>query len=114
MITLPWPVKELSPNARVHWAIKSKAVKAARATAGWITKAANINVSRHGPVFLQITFHPPSKRRHDIDNCVARLKGALDGIADGLGIDDSRFRIGIEIGEPVKGGMVFITIKEVK
>lgn len=112
MIILPWPAKELSPNARVHWAVKSKAVKSARASAGWITKAANINVCWGGPIFLQITFHPPSKRRHDIDNCVARLKGALDGIADGLKVDDSRFRLGIEIGESIKGGKVCIVVSE--
>ena len=27
-INLPWPPRELSPNARVHWAKKAKAAKA--------------------------------------------------------------------------------------
>ncbi|ALR06638.2 hypothetical protein XFHB_07055 [Xylella fastidiosa] len=26
-LTLPWPSKDLSPNARVHWTRRSKAVK---------------------------------------------------------------------------------------
>lgn len=110
-ITLPWPARELSPNARCHWAVKAKAVKAARQAAGWATKAAGVKVEGDGAIYLHITFHPPSKRRHDIDNCVARLKGAIDGIADGLGVDDSRFRLGVEIGEVVSGGKVLVSVK---
>lgn len=112
MIILPWPPKELSPNARCHWAAKAKHVKAARQAAGWAAKASGIKIEGNGFINLQITFNPPSKRRHDIDNCVARLKGSLDGIADGLGVDDSRFRLSIEIGESVKGGQVVVKIAE--
>jgi hypothetical protein len=39
---LPWPPKELSPNARVHWAKKSKAAKAYRLQCGLMTKASNV------------------------------------------------------------------------
>jgi crossover junction endodeoxyribonuclease RusA len=111
-ITLPWPDKALSPNARVHWAVKAKAVKAARQAAGWATKAAGVKVEGEGFIYLQITFNPPSKRRHDLDNCVARAKSLFDGIADALGVDDSRFRYGFEFGESVKGGRVTVEIKQ--
>lgn len=30
MIILPWPSKDLSPNARIHWARRAKAVQHAR------------------------------------------------------------------------------------
>jgi hypothetical protein len=42
---------------------------------------------------------------------VASLKSGLDGISDALGIDDSRFRLGIEmLPEIVKGGRVDVVI----
>ena len=44
ILHLPWPPKELSPNARVHWAKKSKAAKAYRLQCGLMTKAAKISV----------------------------------------------------------------------
>lgn len=113
MIILGWPAKELSPNARTHWAVKAKAVKAARQAAGWATKASGIKIEGDGFIYLQIVFSPPSNRRHDLDNCVARCKGLFDGIADGLGVDDSRFRYGFEFGEAVKCGRVTVEIKQV-
>lgn len=114
MIILPWPAKELSPNSRCHWAVKARAVKKARSDAFFIAKAAGLKIEGDGFIYLAITFNPPSMRKHDLDNCVARLKGSLDGIADGLGVNDSRFRLGVEIGEAVKGGQVSISIKESK
>ncbi len=112
MIILPWPPKELSPNSRGHWSKKAKAVRSARASAGWIIKASGIKIVGDGFIYLQIVFNPPSKRRYDLDNCVARCKGMFDGIADGLGVDDSRFRFGFEFGDAVKDGRVTVEIKQ--
>ena len=39
MIDLPWPPKELSPNARVHWTKKAKAAKAYRLECFILAKA---------------------------------------------------------------------------
>lgn len=111
VITLPWPDKALHPNARVHWAAKAKAAKAARTAAGWAAKVARVRVEGEGRVTLNILFKPPSRRRHDIDNCLAACKSALDGIADALGINDCRFRFVLEIGEPVKGGVVVVGVE---
>lgn len=108
VIVLPWPDKKLSPNARCHWAQKAKAVKAARLAAGWATRAAKVRVVGEGAIGVRITFYPPSKRRYDLDNLLASMKSALDGVADGFGVDDSRFRISMALGEPVKGGRVEI------
>ena len=89
---LPWPPKELSPNARVHWAKKSKVAKAYRAQCGFITKAAKVVVPvTEGRLHLWLTFYPPDKRRRDDDNMIASFKSGRDGIADALGIDDCRF-----------------------
>lgn len=112
-IILPWPAKELSPNARCHWAAKAKAARAARTAAGWITMAAKIrvDVGDNGTVTLKITFQPPDKRKRDLDGMLSSNKSALDGIADALGINDCRFRFALEIGDPVRGGRVIVRIE---
>jgi crossover junction endodeoxyribonuclease RusA len=63
------------------------------------------------PLRITLRVYPPDKRRRDWDNIVASLKSGLDGISDALGIDDSRFRLGIEmLPEIVKGGRVDVVI----
>jgi crossover junction endodeoxyribonuclease RusA len=91
-ITLPWPSPKLHPNARVHWAVKSKAAKRARADARALTSIASrspMSVGARIPV--AITFHPPDKRRRDTDGMLSALKSSLDGVADALQVDDSLF-----------------------
>ncbi|MFE8346782.1 MAG: hypothetical protein ABGU97_03075 [Xylella fastidiosa subsp. multiplex] len=53
-LTLPWPSKDLSPNARVHWTRRSKAVKQARGYAEVMARCAGwgglFAVAVQGPV----------------------------------------------------------------
>lgn len=113
-ITLPWPVKELSPNARVHWAVKAAATKSARAMAHWATLASGIPKQPTVPLKLTVTYNPPSRRKLDGDNLVSRLKPVFDGIADAIGVDDSAFTIPAPIrAEPVKHGAVRITLEQI-
>ena len=42
-------------------------------------------------ISIAYTFCPPDKRKRDLSNFVASMKGAEDGIADALGVDDSHF-----------------------
>jgi len=107
MITLPWPPKELSPNARCHWAVKARAAKAYKIDC-WATFARARKALRGKSAFA-VTFHPPSKRRHDLDNCLASVKVCIDALSDVTGIDDSEFQFTIAKGEPRKGGAVIIT-----
>lgn len=112
MITLPWPAKELSPNARVHWAQKSKAAKLAKQYAFVHAKEARLASHGQGKVTLYMEFVKPSKRRNDLDNMIASCKAYIDGIAEAIGIDDSRFRYVLEVAdEPVKGGLVRVSIQ---
>jgi crossover junction endodeoxyribonuclease RusA len=110
-IDLPWPSKDLSPNARCHWAVKARAVKKARSEAYLVA-------STWGPVDAKaldvtLTFYPPDKRCYDDDNLVARAKSLIDGIADALGVDDSRFRLQKPVlGEPIKGGNVHVELRK--
>ena len=106
MIELPWPPKELSPNARVHWAIKARAAKKYRLEC-WAIFSCHRAWLR-GRRSFSLTFHPPSRLRIDLDNCVARVKYLIDAMADLTGIDDSEFALTICKGEPRKGGAVFV------
>lgn len=112
-IVLPWPAKELSPNARVHWSRRSKAAKLQR-TAGYMTaKAAGWDGYKapEGRIHLWIDFYPPTKRMPDDDNMLARIKPARDGIADAMRVDDRRFVSHPFVhSSPRKGGEVRIRI----
>lgn len=110
MITLAWPPKELHPNSRIHWAEKSKRTKAYRNAAGWATKASGDKVKGNGSIHLHITFYPPNKRRMDLDGCLSAIKAGIDGIADGLGVDDSRFGITLAMGSVISGGEVRVIV----
>ena len=110
IIDLPFPPRDLHPNARVHWARKAKATKAAREVAQWMSCA-------YGPLDgverldVTITFFPPDNRRRDIDGMLSASKALIDGIAESLEVDDSRWSIALRRGEPVAGGTVRFEIE---
>lgn len=112
VIVLPWPPAELSPNKRLHWAARSKAARAYRQACYLLTKQAGIQAPE-GRVLLALEFVPPDRRRRDDDNCLAAFKAGRDGVADALGIDDSRFITQLALSrEPVAGGAVRVRISE--
>jgi crossover junction endodeoxyribonuclease RusA len=101
-IILPLPSPKLSPNARIHWAQRSKLVKAARTTARLLAQAQGI--SKATPIrSYRLRFIWRDKRRHDRDNASASCKAYCDGIADATEQDDSDWLFyGVEFGEPDK------------
>jgi len=113
-VRLPWPEKELSPNARLHWSRKGKAVRQYRDTCYWQSVSqlgANPAVPA-GPLALTLEFAAPNRRSYDRDNLLARMKAGLDGFADALGIDDRRFAtLVVRTVAPSPGGFVFITVE---
>lgn len=92
-IDLPWPSRDLHPNARVHWAVKARAAKKARADAAWAARAAGVGKIDAEALNVAIIFTPPSNRAHDLDGLVASVKSYIDGIADVVGVDDRNWRI---------------------
>lgn len=91
-IVLPWPHPALNPNKRTHWAKLSGLKKKARRQAylaaleaGWRTEWPE------GRLHIWIDGYPSDKRHRDHDNFLASLKAALDGIADAMQVNDSRF-----------------------
>ena len=112
-LVLPWPSKDLSPNARVHWSLKARAARADRFNAYMVAKFCEWDRAEwtDGQLHLWITFHPPTRRMPDDDNMLARFKPSRDGIADALGIDDKRFVSHPFVSDkPVKGGSVIVRI----
>lgn len=110
-ITLPWPSPKLSPNARVHHMAKHRIAKIAKMDAAMLAYAAGKpSLPDNGPVALLWTLCPPDKRARDMDNVIASLKHAQDGVAIAWGINDARFVPTYQWGEPVRGGRVTIEV----
>lgn len=59
--------------------------KAYRAACAWTAKEQGAQRLNAEKLHLTITFVPPNRRAHDLDNCLARMKSGLDGLADVLG-----------------------------
>ena len=106
----PWPPKELSPNARVHWAKLANAKARYVNDCGWAAKA---HIGGHSmaqiidrrqfplrpPVQAQVTFVVTDNRRRDSDNHMAMLKPLWDGlVAIEVLEDDSHDKL--KIAEP--------------
>lgn len=109
-VTLPWPPKDLSPNARVHWRTRSKVAKAYRHACWALVKEARLTAPEtSGPLHLWIDFYPPDRRHRDDDNMIAAFKSGRDGLADALGVDDRRFICHPYVKDQI-GGMVKVRI----
>jgi crossover junction endodeoxyribonuclease RusA len=111
-IELPWPDPRLSPNARVYHFERARAAKADRKVAWGLTlKALKGWTPPWQSVALHWDFHPKTRNLPDGDNAQSACKAFRDGIADALGIDDSKFTTTYSISEPVKGGAVIVTVR---
>ena len=106
IVSIPWPHKDLSPNARVHWRVRSKRVAAYRNGAAIHARLEGFAAIKAERLVVKITFHPPDKRRRDRDNMIAAIKSACDGIADVLRVDDSKWIPTYEVGAQKQGGAV--------
>lgn len=114
IIVLPWPASVLHPNSRGHWAQKARAAKKARKD-GWAAALeSGLGRIQADSLAVTVVFHPPNNRRRDADGMLSSVKSHLDGIADAVGVDDSRWSIAIRREEPRFPGSVHIEIQPVK
>src|SRR3546814_3496396 len=90
-VRLTWPDRASHPNSRGHWSKRAKANKAMRKAAYYLTLGANVKAPENGDIRVVLTFYPPDRRQRDRDNLLSNCKAYLDGIADALGVNDSRF-----------------------
>lgn len=112
-LVLPWPSRVLHPNSRPHWAQRAKAAKLARETAHLLAIEAGWHVAKvpDGRLHIWWDFYPPDRRKRDDDGLLSSVKAARDGLADALGIDDSRFVSHPYLRDEVrKGGEVRVRI----
>ena len=113
-IILPWPPRATSPNAsgQGQWRRKASAAKGYKLACWALCEAEKIRPVDAIAVDVLVTFCPPSRGVvPDLDNALTAQKGALDALADVLGVDDRRFAISIERGERCKDGAVIVQIE---
>lgn len=82
-----------------------------RADCAWSTIAAGIRRIDAAALRVRITFHPPDARARDTDNMLASIKAGLDGVADVIGIDDSRWTLVLARGAPERRGRVELVLE---
>ena len=91
-LVLPIPDAILSPNARPHWAQRSRMVRHHRNLAYMVALKAVRELRMKPPQWdrarTRVVFFWPDKRRRDKDNAAARLKAYWDGIADAGVVSD--------------------------
>lgn len=112
-IELPWPPAELSGHNSGSWRAKSAIVKKHREWALMATTAERMRVGysvpAQGDIPISFTFYPPD-RRGDRTNYANRLKPAIDGIAQALGVNDRRFLPRYAFAEPVDNPRVTVIV----
>lgn len=91
------PTVALSPNGRLDWRRKARAVAAARRVAFYAAReaipAGSVPAWASGAVGVRLVIAwGKGQKRMDDDNAIGACKAYRDGIADALGIKDARFR----------------------
>lgn len=109
---LPWPPKELSPNARLHFMKVARVKKSYRSTCRVLALAVGAKaLAPLGRLHVELTFYPPDRRHRDQDNMLAAMKSGLDGLADAIGLDDRNFKTTFQVADQTSiGGRVKVQI----
>lgn len=112
IVELPWPPREVWPNFRQshHWRAFHNARKKQRSDAHLCVLATKGAVALDPRIPLAVHFYPPDRRKRDDDGCIGAFKSARDGIADALGVDDTRFKATYWFHEPEKPGKIVVEI----
>lgn len=92
VINLPWPPASLSGHNTGHWRKKAPIVKTYRDEAYLMGLQLRPITLPDGDIKTKVTFTPPD-RKSDRLNYPNRMKPYFDGLAEALGINDSRFAI---------------------
>lgn len=93
-LTLPWPLAALSPNTRhSHWSQLARAKARYRAACAMTASSQGARPIKATELAVSLVFVPPDRRARDLDNLIASMKSGLDGLADVLCIDDSRWTL---------------------
>lgn len=101
-VTLPFPPRKLSPNARVSWQERAPVIKSYRHECRIDAQNVRRDMEQRGvrfplpgPVNVIVTFVLDDNQNRDWDNMIAAFKAGQDGItAAGIWQDDSIQAIG--------------------
>lgn len=121
VVRLAFPVSELMQNRHDgrHWSYAASE-KADSRREGYLAALAAMTEAGYEPpegttLFrVRMEFAPPDRRRRDVSNLHAAMKWAIDGIAQAMGVDDSRFIEHTQrLGAQHAAGYVSVTIQEI-
>lgn len=95
-ITLPHlPYRQLSQNARLHWAVKRKWTVSARneacIEAMSVLSRGKWEMPTKATIYYEFTVK--DNRRRDVENLIAACKAHVDGIVDAGVITDDRWEV---------------------
>lgn len=110
IIELPYPLPELNPNRKCHWAMKAKAAASYKRICHALLMVYRYKLK--GMEDFVITFRPPDKRGRDLDNAVASFKAGFDALSIVTGVNDKHFGWKAIMGEPTPDGAVIITLAD--
>ena len=111
-ITLPWPRKCCSPNARCNRFEKARAIRADRHDGGIAALAGGFRAVEPGRFTLSWEFRPRVRRGFDDDNLTNWVKALRDGVAKAGGVDDACFRsLPPVVGDTARVPHVVLTIR---
>lgn len=85
MLLIPGMQTRSGLNVREHHHARAKRVKSERATVGWFLRG---QVKPALPCVITLTRIAPSRGLDVFDNLPSSMKGAVDAIAEWLGVDD--------------------------
>lgn len=108
-ISLPFPSSKLSGQHNAHHWVTRPIINAHREAARDAAVEANLAIPSEGDIRIHVRFIPPDKRGDRV-NFPNRMKAYFDGIADALGVNDSRFLPSYEFAAPEKPGRVEVSI----
>lgn len=109
-VTLPYPPRVLSPNARQHWAEIARKKREYRNACAWQAVAQGLRRMDAQGLQVSFVFYPPNRQRRDLDNAIASIKAGIDGLVDVLGVDDSKWAMDFRLADEI-GGKVDVTIE---
>lgn len=109
VITLPFPSSKLSGQNNAHHWVTRPITNQHREWAKLATLEARPAIPLEGDIRLHIHF-VPADRRGDRCNFWNRCKAYIDGIAEALKINDSRFLPSMSFADPERPGRVEVTL----
>lgn len=111
-LTLPWPPRALNPNTRhAHWSKLATAKRRYRAACAIAARSQGVGATQAKEIAVSLVFVPPDRRARDLDNLIASMKAGLDGLADVLELDDSRWTLTARKADEV-GGVVRVEVSQ--